>query len=124
MKKIKFLQLCFGFLLLFTSCSWMQNQEINEENSSSKKIELITSNAELLISQNEILSSLKISSRSETVDSSNILNDSDLSNDDLVELTNFSNSPSDYVNENIDFNERIKCTDELFPFQTSNFVSQ
>ena len=105
MKKIKFLQLCFGFLLLFTSCSWMQNQEINEENSSSKKIELITSNAELLISQNEILSSLKISSRSETVDSSNILNDSDLSNDDLVELTNFSNSPSDYVNENIDFNE-------------------
>lgn len=93
MKKIKFLQLCLGFFFLFSSCTWIQNQEINKENSSNKKIKLIASNAELLISQNKILSNLKTSSRSATIDTSNIFKDSDLSNDDLVELTNFSNSP-------------------------------
>lgn len=93
MKKIKFLQLCLGFFFLFSSCTWIQNKEINKENSSNKKIKLIASNAELLISQNKILSNLKTSSRSATIDTSNIFKDSDLSNDDLVELTNFSNSP-------------------------------
>lgn len=80
-------------LFLFSSCTWIQNQEINKENSSNKKIKLIASNAELLISQNKILSNLKTSSRSATIDTSNIFKYSDLSNDDLVELTNFSNSP-------------------------------
>lgn len=105
MKKFKFLRLCFGFFLLFTSCSWLQNKEINEEDSNSKKIEQIASNAELVVSQNEILSRLKTPSRAAFVDTSSIFKDSELSNDDLVELTNFSNSPSAYINENIDFNE-------------------
>lgn len=105
MKEIKFLLLWFGLFCLFSSCSWEQNKEINGEISSNKKIKLIVSNAELLISQNEILSRLKTPSRSATVETSSILENSELSNDDLVELTNFSNSPSDYINESIDFNE-------------------
>ena len=66
---------------------------------------MIASNAELLIKQNEILSNLNTSARSATFDTSSILSDSELSDDDIEELTSFSTSPSSYITETIDYNE-------------------
>lgn len=88
----------------FFSCNGVQNISIKEIISTNEKINLITSNAELLIKQNEILSSLDTKNRSVTVDSSDIFTDSDLSDNDISELSKFSTSPSSYITDNIDLN--------------------
>lgn len=105
MKRFNFFMLCCIFV--FASCKELQNVVPNEESSSDNKITLIASNAKLLITQNEILSSLNKPVRSVACDIPNILSDSDLSEHDIVELTKFSSSPSSYITENIDFNETV-----------------
>lgn len=104
MKKTVFFVLYFTFIFLFFSCNGLQNIENTGETYDSKKINLIASNAELLISQNEILSSLNTHTRAATLVTSSILDDSDLSDDDINELARFTTSPSSYITENIDFN--------------------
>ena len=89
-------------MFIFFSCNGVQNISIKEIISTNEKINLITSNAELLIKQNEILSSLDTKNRSVTVDSSDIFTDSDLSDNDISELSKFSTSPSSYITDNID----------------------
>ena len=91
-------------MFIFFSCNGVQNISIKEIISTNEKINLITSNAELLIKQNEILSSLDTKKRSVTVDSSDIFTDSDLSDNDISELSKFSTSPSSYITDNIDLN--------------------
>ena len=91
-------------MFIFFSCNGVQNISIKEIISTNEKINLITSNAELLIKQNEILSSLDTKNRSVTVDSSDIFTDSDLSDNDISELSKFSTSPSSYITDNIDLN--------------------
>lgn len=91
-------------MFIFFSCNGVQNISTKEIISTNEKINLITSNAELLIKQNEILSSLDTKKRSVTVDSSDIFTDSDLSDNDISELSKFSTSPSSYITDNIDLN--------------------
>lgn len=91
-------------MFIFFSCNGVQNISTKEIISTNEKINLITSNAELLIKQNEILSSLDTKNRSVTVDSSDIFTDSDLSDNDISELSKFSTSPSSYITDNIDLN--------------------
>lgn len=110
MKKFNFFIICFIFV--FFSCSNFQNVDANEDTSDNQKINLIVSNAELLIKQDEILSSLNTVSRSSALNTSNFLNDSELSDDDIGELTNFSSSPSVYITKNIDLN-RNESTENL-----------
>ena len=105
MKKFNFCVLWFAFVFVFFSCNGLQTIDSNEGSTDSQKINLIASNAELLIKQNEILSNLNTSARSATFDTSSILSDSELSDDDIEELTSFSTSPSSYITETIDYNE-------------------
>lgn len=108
-KKFFCFTLCFTFIFVLISCNEnnLQITENSEVYSHNQKISLITSNAEKLISQNEILSNLNKSGRSVTVaiDTSHIFTDSELSDDDIKELTYFSSSPSSYITENINFYE-------------------
>lgn len=104
MRKVILFILSFAVFFLLTSCNWLQ-KEVNEMYSNNEKINLIVTNSELLINQNELLSSLKMSSRSATIAASDIISNSELSNEDLGELTNFLNSPSSYINESIETNE-------------------
>ena len=106
MKKFNFCVLWFAFVFVFFSCNGLQTIDSNEGSTDSQKINLIASNAELLIKQNEILSNLNTSARSATFDTSSILSDSELSDDDIEELTSFSTSPSSYITETIDYNEK------------------
>ena len=56
MKKFNFCVLWFAFVFVFFSCNGLQTIDSNEGSTDSQKINLIASNAELLIKQNEILS--------------------------------------------------------------------
>lgn len=105
MKKFNFCVLCLAFVFEFFSCNGVQTVDSNEDAPESQKINLIASKSELLINQNEVLSSLNTSARSATVDNSSMLSDSELSDEDIQELTSFSVSPSSYITESIDFSE-------------------
>lgn len=109
MKKFFCFTVCFSFIFVLISCNGndLQITENSKVFSYNQKISLIVSNAEKLISQNEMLSNLNNSGRSVTVtiDTSHIFTDSELSDDDIKELTSFSSSPSSYITENINFSE-------------------
>jgi hypothetical protein len=129
MKKFNFIVLGFAFVFFFIGCNGVQivdTVDNSEESSDSQKINLIATNAELLISQNKILSNLNTSARSATNESSNILYNSELSAEDIEELTSFSNSPSSYISENIslDGSDSEKSLNLLYSIYNESTVDE